>query len=54
MKEEILSRISQEQNKLSEFDVEGHVWWNRFHELVESIETTKIKPDEYNKPNANQ
>jgi len=37
MKEEILRRISDEENKLHDEDAEGHIWWNKFREFIKAI-----------------
>ena len=37
MKEKILRLIDAEIDKLNEQDVQGHIWWNKFKELLDSI-----------------
>jgi len=37
MKEEILRRISDEEKKLDDQDVAGHIWWNKFKEFIKAI-----------------
>ena len=43
MKEEILRRISDEEKKLDDRDANGHIWWNKFREFIESIPEPKNK-----------
>lgn len=41
MKKALLDRIDQEVSKLNDLDVEGHIWWNKFRNVVE--ETPEIE-----------
>lgn len=37
MKQQLLNRITEEESRLNDEDAEGHIWWNRFRELVEEM-----------------
>lgn len=38
----ILEKIAEEEEKLHEQDVEGHIWWNKFRNFIQELED----PDE--------
>ncbi len=42
MKDKLLKIIETETFDLHKEDVEGHIWWNRFKELVEGIPESNI------------
>lgn len=40
MKKLLLQIINEKEEALDLLDAEGHIWWNKFRELVQSIEAT--------------
>jgi hypothetical protein len=44
MKKALLEKIELEESKLNDQDVEGHVWWNRFRQLVEETPEVSEQP----------
>jgi hypothetical protein len=42
MKQEILNKISEQEEKLNELDAEGHIWWHKFRQFIEEIEEERM------------
>lgn len=38
---ELLAKINEKIDALDDQDVEGHIWWNKFKELVEGYAITE-------------